>query len=88
MISQMFWPFYTSSDNGSVHYDYNYWRMFSQLDRTPSVVESGSRVLISGIDARSLYRFIKLKYSASGFLYRFFTLTSDKHKLSISRFCT
>lgn len=86
MVSQMFWPFYTSSDNGSVHYDYNYWRMFSQLDRTPSVVESGSRVLISGIDARSLYRFIKLKYSASGFLYRFFTLTSDKRKLSISRF--
>ena len=86
MVSQMFWPFYTSSDNGSVHYDYNYWRMFSQLDHTLSVVESGSRVLISGIDARSLYRFIKLKYSAAGFLYRFFTLTSDKRKLSISRF--
>lgn len=86
MVSQMFWPFYTSSDNGSVHYDYNYWRMFSQLDHTLSVVESGSRVLISGIDAKSLYRFIKLKYSAAGFLYRFFTLTSDKRKLSISRF--
>ena len=92
--SMFFWPFKNSTSTAdedvsrsvSGPFDWTYWRMFGQLDLIPSVTESGSKVLIGGIDARSLYNFIKRRYSAAGFLYKFFSLTPDKHKLTISRF--
>lgn len=67
-------------------FNYAYYQMFGSIDPTPSVRESGSRVIVSGIDVRSLYRFVKTKYSAAGFLFKFFTLTADRRHLSISRF--
>lgn len=67
-------------------FNYSYYQMFGSIDPTPSVKESGSRVIVSGIDVRSLYRFVKTKYSAAGFLFKFFTLTADRRHLSISRF--